>query len=251
MPERPFHPYYSDDLVTIYKGEALRILSELPTASVDAVIADPPYSSGGAMRADRMTTPGKKYSDADANMPDFSGDNRDQRAYGYWSALWLAECLRVTKPGGLVFVWTDWRQLPTVTDAIQAGGWIWRGLVTWHKRTARPMTGRFTLDCEYVVWGSSGVLPPHRQEYPSSFVNLSPPREREHVAQKPEGVARHLLRIVPLGGTVLDPFTGTGSTLGAAKSEGFKCIGIEIEERYCEIAARRCSQEVLNLEDVA
>lgn len=241
-------PYFQDDSVTIYQGEALAILSRLPTASVDAVIADPPYSSGGAMRSDRMNTPGKKYADSDAQMPDFSGDNRDQRAYGYWSALWLSEALRVTKPGGLVFIWTDWRQLPTVTDAIQAGGWMWRGLVTWHKPASRPMTGRFSLDCEYVVWGSSGVLPAHNHVHPSSLFSLSPEREREHVAQKPEGVARHLLQLVPRGGIVLDPFTGTGSTLGAAKSEGYHCIGIEIEQRYCEIAAKRCAQETLRAE---
>lgn len=133
----------------------------------------------------------------------------------------------------------------------RAGGWVWRGIVTWHKPGSRPMTGRFTLDCEYVVWGSSGQLPAHRHVHPSSFVSLSPPREREHVAQKPEGVARHLLQLVPVGGVVLDPFTGTRSTLGAAKSEGFQCIGIEIEERYCEIARKRCAQDVLDLGDTS
>ena len=138
-----------------------------------------------------------------------------------------------------------------MTDAIQAGGWMWRGIVTWHKSTARPITGRFSLDCEYVVWGESGALPAHRNVHPASFVKHAPPRDREHVAQKPEAVARHLLQIVPQGGVVLDPFTGTGSTLGAAKADGFRCIGIEIEKRYCEIAAKRCAQEVLDLGDAA
>jgi site-specific DNA-methyltransferase (adenine-specific) len=192
-----------------------------------------------------MMKAGTKYADSDANMPDFSGDNRDQRGYAYWSVLWISEALRVTKPGGVMFIWTDWRQLPTVTDALQAGGWVWRGIVVWKKTTGRPMTGRFTLDTEFVVWGSNGSLPPQRDTYPSAVCVASPPRDREHVAQKPEAVARHLLSICPKGGTILDPFTGTGSTLGAAKSEGFRCIGIEIEERYCAIAARRCAQELL------
>ena len=55
------------------------------------------------------------------DAPDFTGDDRDQRAYGYWCALWLAECLRVTKPGGACLMFTDWRQLPATRDAIQAG----------------------------------------------------------------------------------------------------------------------------------
>jgi len=67
-----------------------------------------------------------------------------------------------------------------------------------------------------------------------------------HPAEKPVPLLRRLIQISG-GGSVLDPFCGSGSTLVAAKAEGLHAIGIEIEERYCEIAAQRCAQEVLGL----
>lgn len=69
-----------------------------------------------------------------------------------------------------------------------------------------------------------------------------------HPTQKPEGIVRPLLRYsCPPGGVVLDPFMGSGTTLAVAKQEGRRAVGIEIEERYCEIAAKRLSQMVLPL----
>jgi site-specific DNA-methyltransferase (adenine-specific) len=96
----------------------------MPDASVDAVITDPPYSSGGFTRGDRSASTTAKYTltGTQIERPAFAGDNRDQRSFGYRCALWLSECLRVAKTGAPIAVFTDWRQLPTMTDAIQAAG---------------------------------------------------------------------------------------------------------------------------------
>ena len=130
-------PYYADESVTLYHGEALAVLASLPTGSVDAVVADPPYSSGGMMRGDRAQATVAKYVTSQNTRRDellnFSGDSRDQRSYAYWSALWLSEAHRVTAPGGVCLTFSDWRQLPATTDSIQAGGWVWRGIVPWSK----------------------------------------------------------------------------------------------------------------------
>lgn len=236
-----------DDRATLYRGDALRVLAELPDGSVDGLITDPPYSSGGFTRADRTLDTRSKYVDSEAlhDLKDFAGDNRDQRGYEYWTALYLSECLRVTKTGGIAILFTDWRQLPVTTDALQAGGWIWRGVVPWAKTTYRPQAGRFAAQCEYAVWGSRGVMGvDYSEACLPGFYQVPSPREREHITQKPLEVMRSLVKIVPEGGTVLDPFMGSGTTGVAALLEGRKFIGVEMTDHYYEVATQRISTAV-------
>lgn len=239
-------PYYSDERVALYGGDSLAMLAALPDASVDAVITDPPYSSGGMMRGDRQQSTVSKYVTTQNTqrdeLIDFSGDTRDQRAYAYWCALWMGEALRITKPGGAFLTFTDWRQLPATTDAIQAGGWVWRGVVPWWKPAGRPTQGRFANSCEYVVWGSNGaraLLALDGKALPGFYQANSPREGREHITQKPLSVMRELVKICPPGGTVLDPFMGSGTTGVAAVAEGRDFIGAEMVTDYQVIAERR------------
>lgn len=242
----PVTPYYQDEAATLYHGDALAVLAELPAAHVDAVMTDPPYSSGGMVRGDRIQDVHTKYVQSDSEsgkwLSAFSGDNRDSRGYGYWCALWLSECLRITKPGGICALFTDWRQLPVTTDALQAGGWVWRGIVPWYKPAARPTQGRWANSCEYLAWGTNGPRELDGHAFPG-FYQASPPpsSEREHITQKPVAVLRDMLRVVPPGGTVLDPFCGSGTTLEAAAASGRRAIGVELHDHFIQIAARRCA----------
>ena len=112
-------PLHGDRYRMIH-GEALRTLLELPDAFAGAVVTDPPYSSGGFTRGDRMASTSNKYvlTGTGIQRPDFAGDNRDQRGYAKWCALWMDEALRITRPGGSLLVFTDWRQLAVTTDAV-------------------------------------------------------------------------------------------------------------------------------------
>ncbi len=254
-------PYYEDDAVTIYHGEACAVLAQLSEASCDVLLTDPPYSSGGMFRSDRQIDPANKYrgwsqnTDGSSRAPTsdygtFAGDSRDQRSFSVWVSAWSFAALRAVRQGGSAFVFSDWRQLPTATDAVQLGGWTWRGLVVWDKGVGRPMQGRFRNHLEFVVWATNGAHKGREGEYPSTLISVPTvsTNEREHVTQKPVALLQELLRVVPGERlVVLDPFMGSGSSLVAAKYAGHKAIGIEVDERYCEIAARRMAQEVLPL----
>ena len=244
-------PYYADDAVTLYHGDCLLMLTDLDEASIDAVVTDPPYSSGGAMRSDRMSSTVAKYvsSTTKAVTHEFSGDNRDQRSYLAWTSLWMAAALRLARPGAIACVFTDWRQLPITSDGFQAGGWVWRGIAVWDKTLkARPAPGVFTSQAEYIVWGTAGMFVPRPlgRQIPGVYANPAPPTaSRDHITQKPIGVMSWIVDVTPAGGTILDPFAGSGSTLVAAKAEGRRAIGIETDERCCEIIAKRLAQGVL------
>jgi len=251
-------PYYEEAGITIYHGEALEVLRELPDAAVDVLLTDPPYSSGGAFRGDRAKAPEDKYrgwtqsADGSSKKPKseygtFGGDNRDQRVYREWLSMWAFHALRCTRPNGHAFLFSDWRQLPVNSDALQLGGWTWQGLVVWDKGVGRPARGRFRNHLEYVLWATHGALVDRMDDYPSTLIAVPTVSAscREHVTQKPVPLLVELLRVVPIAESILDPFMGSGSTLVAAQTLGRKAIGIEIEERYCEIAAKRLAQEVL------
>jgi DNA modification methylase len=111
--------YYRRGGITIYHADALDILPRL--AGVGAVVTDSPYSSGGQYRGDRSQPTTTKYvqSQTKSYRAEFAGDNRDQRSYLAWAALWLNAARRASTPGALVVSFIDWRQLPTMTDAVQ------------------------------------------------------------------------------------------------------------------------------------
>lgn len=237
-------PHYDDGRVAIHHGDSLAVMMGLADASVDAVITDPPYSSGGQFRGDRAQSTGTKYvsSGVADRGTDFDGDTRDQRSYGYWTALWTGEALRVARKGAPLLVFTDWRQLPTTTDAIQAGGWVWRGVVTWDKVNGRPRTGGFSAATEFIVWATNGPVDDSREVYLPGIIRCAPPRQRDHQTQKPEALMRRLMDLVPPDGTVLDPFAGSGTTGVAAAAEGRRAVLIERSPHYAAVIARRLQQ---------
>lgn len=232
---------------TLYLGDSLAVLRELEAGCVDAVITDPPYSSGGAFRGDRAQDTKTKYlSTGSGNIEktsDFGGDNRDQRSFHFWSTLWSSAALRASKPGAPALFFTDWRQLPISTDYLQSGGWVWRGVVPWTKKTARPQMGRFSAQCEYVVWGSAGPMPLERGVgCLPGFYEFSYPSDREHVTQKPVDLMAAMVEICPAGGLVLDPFMGSGTTGVAAVASGRRFVGCEQSPEYFAIACRRIEE---------
>lgn len=227
----------------IIQGDALSLLRSYPAGSFDAIITDPPYASGGRTQAEKNKSTSQKYSSMGENAPPaFDGDAKDQRSFTSWCAEWLSECRRIAKPGAPLCVFIDWRQLPSLTDAIQWAGWIWRGTAVWDKGNSRPQKGRFRSQAEYIAWGSNGDMPISRPVpcLPGVF-KYGNPQNRIHLTEKPLQLMRDIVRITEPGGRILDPFAGSGTTVLAAVQEGYSATGFEMSEEYTARAVERIS----------
>lgn len=232
----------------VLQGEALAIMQTWPDNFVDAVITDPPYSSGGFTRDDKAQDVTEKYQQSGTRReyPSFAGDSRDQRSYLAWCALWISESARVLRGGGYFLAFTDWRQLPVMTDAVQCGGIFWRGIIAWNKGAGSraPHKGYFRHQCEYVVWGTKGPARILEHDGPFSGCIDQPvlQDDKHHLTGKPTPLMRELIRCVEPGGLVFDPFAGSGTTGVAAAAMGRDFILIERESAYVDIARRRVTE---------
>ena len=231
-----------NERVTIYQGDALRMLRGLPSLSVDAVITDPPYSTGGGSLVSVSKSNEKYQSSGTAKAyPEILGDGKSQRALASWCAEWMGECLRVAKEGAAFLCFSDWRQLPTLSDALQWAGWNWRGIEVWHKPGGRPQGGEFRYDSEFILYARKGrAINTDRRVFLDGMFSLPVDSAGKcHVTGKPVRLLEKLMQIAPAGGVVLDPFLGGGTTALAAMNTGRACIGCELSEEYAKISALR------------
>lgn len=195
----------------LVQGDSLQNLPRFPDVCADAIITDPPYSSGGMYRADRVGfTTDEKYTvhEHQGRRPNFSGDNMDQRAWANWCLQWLSEALRITRDGGYLLCFTDWRQLPTLTDVVQWAGWIWRGILVWDKTegTKAPHLGYFSYQCEFIVWATKGACQRRPTlveggdgKMPGCFRQAVSQSDKHHQTGKPTSVMSWLIRCASSG----------------------------------------------------
>jgi site-specific DNA-methyltransferase (adenine-specific) len=240
---------YTGDGWEVVHADALAWLNNYDGEPFAGVIADPPYSSGGATRGDRVASTRTKYVNSDSGnqdrLPDFEGDNRDARGQLLWCTLWLMAAWRASRHGATIHLFTDWRQLPIMSDALQAGGWVWRGTVPWNKTLAsRPTMGRHRAQCEYSLFGTKG---PHRayEGAPAlpGFFECPVPRERIHITEKPVQLIQEIVQTTPPGGLVLDPFCGSGAHAVGCLREGRRVVSLEIVPEIAAEAAERLEAE--------
>lgn len=214
-------PYYADDLVTLYHGDCRELL---PHVTADVVVTDPPYGIGWNTRGGSSGRGGQDF-------PAMVGDREVFEPSGILTlglptVLFGANHYASRLP--LSPTWFVWDKRPEMESTDQADCEI-----AWTNLGGPARMFRFTWN------GGHTEIYVKRGEHPSGPV-------RYHPTQKPLALMRWVIQRCP-DGIILDPFAGSGSTLVAAKSLGRRSIGIEIEERYCEVAANRCRQEVLGL----
>lgn len=225
-------PYFEDESVAIYHGDCREVLPRL--GAVDLVLTDPPYKLTQAYSAS------------------VDADNLLAVATICWAAPML---LQSVVPGAFAAVYYDTRILPLCLEAFRMGGWRYLRNLTLYRRWggASKVHGWMSTSDFVLLFQRPGAPEVYYgATYHDVYVKDGPELDNGgHPAQKPlEFVARILQNLCPPSGVVLDPFMGSGTTLRAAKDLGRKAIGIEIEERYCEVAAKRMSQMVLPLTSV-
>lgn len=238
-------------MIELYRGDCLELMKHVPVASLDMILTDPPYCSGGLFAGSRKASTARKYCSMEHNgaskLHNFSGDNMDQRSFTEFMRMVFVKCREKAKPESIAAFFVDWRNLPAMTDALQMAGWIYRGIVVWDKGTSRAMPNRFRNDCEYIVWGTNGART-------MDFTNITfngagcyhiksvASSKRYHQTEKPVELLEKLLAICPAGGKVLDPFMGSGTTAVACINTSKAFIGMEVEEYYFQVAKERIKE---------
>ena len=247
---RPFHN-------KILVGDCLAELRKIPSGSVDLVFADPPYNlqlAGGLTRPDQS-----KVDAVDDHWDKFASFAE----YDRFSKAWLAECRRVLKPNGALWVIGSYHNIFRVGTVLQdLGFWILNDVV-WRKVNPMPnfRGRRFTNAHETLIWAARSAETKYTFHYEAMKIFNDDLQMRSdwtlplctggerlkntkgdklHPTQKPEALLhRVLLSSTSAGDVVLDPFFGTGTTGAAAKQLGRIFIGIEREEEYAEAALAR------------
>jgi modification methylase len=234
-------PYYDDGTCQIFLGDCQEVLPEL--ASVDLVVTSPPYNMG-------------PQSGAYANMRDgyhSHSDNLPDHIYVAWQREILAALWHVVAPHGAIFynhkplIRDGTVLLPTryVPDHV-----LLRQVIVWYRRVGMNWSPRhFCPQHEWVLLlaHKAFCLTSRKASVAGDVWSLAIDQSGEgHPCAFPVSLPTKAIAATEAK-VILDPFMGSGTTLRAAKNLGRKAIGIEIEEKYCEIAARRLGQEVLAL----
>ena len=229
-----------------YLGNALHVLRDLPPGSVDMVLTDPPYGTGANGVAGRLRSTTAKYTSRTTSLlPDFHGDSVMP---DIWQRLIFSvykKCFRLLKPGGYALVFSDWRAVSQMISLLGVSGFSLSTVCVWDKgRRSRPTKNGFRAQSELIVCAKkSGVMHRDTPVYLDGVFrcNAVPGASRVHLVEKPVELLSQLIEACPPGGTVLDPFHGSGSTGVAALKSGRRYIGAESVEHYHHVAVERLS----------
>ena len=210
-------PYYDEDGITIYHGDCRDILPTLDLGPEPVLLADPPYGIS-------LDTSSRW-----AWLPDQAPVEGDDAPFdpGYLIALGIPTIL--------------WGANHYASRLPESRGWL-----VWDKATRNGLDLR-QAEVEF-AWTNCVTRPRAYRHMWSGAFRESERGTRYHPTQKPTALMAWCLALVPSWSLVVDPFAGSGPVLCAARDLGRKAIGIEIEERYCEIAAKRLGQMALDLE---
>lgn len=222
-------PYYQDEHSTIYLGDCREILPQLE--KVDLVITDPPYKlneTSGSSTSVGMEEKWQgllKAGDVAANITQLDFSDWIEIAYSNMSA------------NGQLFTFSNDKQIVNIINELISAGFKLHNILCWKKNNCTPNRW-FMKNMELIAFVRKGKSTPILDMSLKSCMEFDGVRSKVHPTQKPVAVLEWILKGA-VGEVILDPFMGSGTTLVAAKNLGRKAIGIELEQKYCEIAVKR------------
>ena len=234
---RVVRPYYDEDGITIYHGDALDVLPTIKASSVQAVVTDPPYIIGAVSAG---------------NMASKAGGWVDMMNSALWFSAWYRQVDRILHSSGSFWTFCNWRSLPVVMRAALDAG--------------LPITSTMVWDKEWIgPGGPQGLRPSYElvalMSQPAFAIRdrgisdiwrhkVGSYKGTGHPAEKPEGLVRRIIATceLPPGSIVVDPFMGSGTTAVSAKALGLRFVGIEGEAKWCDMAASRVAQGMLDFD---
>jgi DNA modification methylase len=241
--------------IEIIQGDALRLIKEVPPASIDLIIADPPYNLG------------KDY-----------GNNHDLRGFNDYldfSSAWLSEAHRVLKDNGTIYVFMGVRFISYLYDILdQKLQMYFNSWITWHYTQGMGKTKGFSPRHEDILMFTKSedfqfhlddIRVPQKyyrernnmaganpgDVWLFSHVHYSNPEREEHPTQKPEALIERMIRASSSeGDTILDPFAGSGTTLRVAQQTQRNCLSFELNPAYVEMVNQRLSKPFVGFDSV-
>lgn len=228
----------------IIHGDALQVMATMPDASIDAVIMDPPYCSGSVSEASRSAAKGQGLrSENITRFGWFVGDNMGTAGLVFLLRAVAFETIRLLRGGGSLLVFCDWRMVPNLAPAIESAGLRYQNMVVWDKGSMGLGAG-FRAQHEIILHFTAGSPEYHDKGLGNVLKCPRIREERDHQTEKPVPLVEQLVRVVcPSGGTVLDPFGGSGTTAVAANNLGRHAICIERDADHVDVARRRIATE--------
>jgi DNA modification methylase len=236
----------------VIHGDCLEVMRGMADGSVDAIVTDPPYCSGGRQQAGARGIISKNDKRTDEQW--FLGDNMGTDTYLWWMREVARECVRLATQGSQAQVFTDWRQYTTIVTAWESVGWTLRSVVVWDKAKGGAMGSYWRNNHEWVAVFCKGKPRPLAHRSCFNTWTGSKPQAGLHPTEKPLELMRYLVGTIAPDArppVVLDPFAGSGTTGRAALSLGYQFIGIERDAAYVEIARDRLADVQPELEPAA
>jgi site-specific DNA-methyltransferase (adenine-specific)/modification methylase len=232
---------YYEENIKLYNGDSLIVMDDLIQQDIkfNAIITDPPYDISRNNNFHTMGRQGIDFGKWDKGFDQFS---------------WINKAYKLLHNGGTLFIFNDWKNVGEIAKYSESLGFEIKDMIRWEKSNPMPRNRdrRYITDFEVAIWlvkpkgkWTFNRLSDTYDRCLYKYPLVSQSEKTIHTTQKPVALMTEIIqRHTNTGDYILDPFCGSGTTLVSAKKSGRKCVGIELEEKYFEVAKQRLLNKI-------